>query len=133
MKKGIYFIAVGLFLLVAGISFAEVNMEEGLWQITSTVDMPGMGVPSRTVTNTTCITKEKAVPQKSESGCTMKDIKTQGNTVTWTIICKEAISKGKVTYVGSTMDGVMETTVKTEGQTMTMKSTLKGKRLGPCK
>ena len=133
MRKGIYFVAAGFFFLFAGIAFAEVNMEEGLWQITSTVDMPGMGMPSRTVTNTTCMTKEKAVPQKAESGCKMQDVKTKGNTVTWTTVCHEATSKGKVTYSGSTMDGVIETTVKAEGQTMTTKITIKGKRLGPCK
>jgi hypothetical protein len=31
------------------------------------------------------------------------------------------------------MDGVIETTVKSNEKTMTMKSTMKGKRIGPCK
>ena len=39
-----------------------------------------------------------AAPQTAESGCTLKDVKTQGNTITWTVICKEATSTGKVTY-----------------------------------
>jgi hypothetical protein len=131
MKKRVCIIVALLFLFSAGLSFAAPNMEDGLWEITTTVDMPGMG--SRSYTNTTCLTKEKAVPQTAESGCTIKDMKTQGNTVTWTVVCKEATSTGKVTYAGTTMDGVIETTVKTGGQTMTMKSTMKGKRIGPCK
>ena len=78
--------------------------------------------------------QQSAVPQTAESGCTVKDVKTQGNTVTWTVVCKEGMSTstGKVAYAGSGMDGVVETTVKTGGQTMTMKSTMKGKRIGPC-
>jgi hypothetical protein len=131
MKRGVCIIAALLFLFSARLSFAAPNMEDGLWEITTTIDMPGM--PSRSYTNTTCLTKEKAVPQTAESGCTIKDMKTQGNTVTWTVVCKEATSTGKVTYAGTTMDGVIETTVKTGGQTMTMKSTMKGKRIGPCK
>jgi len=121
------------FLFFASLSLAAPNMEDGLWEITTTVNMPGMG--SKSFTNTSCLTKEKAVPQTAESGCTVKDVKTQGNTVTWTVVCKEGMSTstGKVTYTGSTMDGVVETTVKAGGQTMTMKSTMKGKRIGPCK
>ena len=131
MKRGICIIAAVLFLFSARLSFAAPNMEDGLWEITATVDMPGM--PSRSFTHTTCLTKEKAVPQTAESGCTIKDVKTQGNTVTWTVVCREGTSTGKVTYAGTTMDGVIETTVKTNGKTMTMKNTIKGKRIGPCK
>jgi len=131
MRKGIYIIVVLLFLFLAGLSFAAPNMEDGFWEITTTIDMPGTA--SKSFTHTSCLTKEKAVPQRAQSECTIKDTKTQGNTVTWTVVCKEATSTGKVTYAGTTMDGVVETTVKTGKQTMTMKSTMKGKRIGPCK
>jgi len=133
MNRGICFGVAFFLLFFTGACFGAPNMDEGLWEITTTVDMPGMG--SRSFTHTSCLTKEKAVPQRAESGCTVKDMKTQGNTVTWTVVCKEGMSKstGKVTYTGSTMDGVVETTVKAGGQTMMMKSTMKGKRIGPCK
>ena len=131
MKRSFFIIAAVLFLFSASLTFAAPNMEEGLWEITSTTDMPGM--PSRSYTHTTCLTKEKAVPQKAESGCTFKDVKTQGNTVTWTMVCKDATSTGKITYAGTTMNGITDMTVKTEGKTMTMKTTIKGKRIGPCK
>jgi hypothetical protein len=131
MKNGLCIVAALLFLFSAQLSFAAPNMEDGLWEITTAVDMPGM--PSKSFTQTSCLTKEKAVPQTSESGCTIKDVKTQGNTVTWTVVCKEATSTGKVTYAGTTMEGFTETTVKTNGNTMTIKSRMKGKRIGPCK
>jgi hypothetical protein len=130
MRKGVYIIATFLFLFFAGLSFAAPNIEDGLWEITSTIDMPGM--PSRSFTNTSCLTKEKAVPQTTDSSCTLKDVKTQGDTVTWTVICKEATSNGRVTYARTTMEGAFETTVKSEGQPMTIKSIMKGKRIGPC-
>ncbi len=133
MKRGLCVGVALLFLFSARLCFAAPNMDDGLWEITSTVDMPGMG--SKSFTHTSCLTKEKAVPQTAQSGCTVKDVKTQGNTISWTVVCNEGMSAstGKVTYAGSTMDGVVETTMKTGGQTMTMKSTMKGKRVGPCK
>jgi hypothetical protein len=129
MKKGICFIPMVLFLFFATLSFAAPNMEDGLWEITSMMDMPGM--PARSFTHSSCLTKEKAVPQTSQSDCTIKDVKNLGNTITWTVVCREGatMSKGKVTYAGTTMDGVIETT--TNGKTMTMR--IKGKRIGPCK
>ncbi len=130
MRKGVYSITALLFLLSAGLAFAAPNMEDGLWEITMTVDMPGM--PQRSFTNTSCLTKEKAVPQTAESSCTLKDVKTEGNTVTWMMVCKEATSEGKVTYARNTMEGTFETTMKSGGQTMTMKNIMKGKRIGPC-
>jgi hypothetical protein len=132
MKKGICFIPAVLFLFFATFSFAAPNMEDGLWEITSTMEMPGM--PAKSFTHSSCLTKEKAVPQTSQSDCTIKDVKNLGNTITWTVVCREGatMSKGKVTYAGTTMDGVIETTVKSNGgKTMTMK--MKGKRIGPCK
>ena len=131
MKREVCIIAALLFLFSATLSFAAPNMEDGLWEITTTVDMPGM--LSKSFTQTSCLTKEKPVPQTAESGCTIKDMKTQGNTVTWTVVCKEGTSTGKVTYAGTTMEGFTETTVKTNGNTMTIKSRMKGKRIGPCK
>jgi len=130
MRKGVCIIAVLLFLAPAGLSFAAPNMEDGLWEMTMTMEMPG--VPSKSFTHTSCLTKEKAVPQTAESSCTLKDVKTEGDTVTWTMVCKESTSKGKVTYVRNTMEGTFETTIKSGGQTMTVKNTMKGKRIGPC-
>jgi hypothetical protein len=49
------------------------------------------------------------------------------------VVCKEVTSTGKVTYAGTTMEGFTETTVKTNGNTMAIKSRMKGKRIGPCK
>jgi hypothetical protein len=133
MKRGVCIVAAVLFLFSVRLSFAAPNMDDGLWEITSTVNVPGM--PAKSFTHATCLTKEKAVPQTAGAGCTIKDVKTQGNTISWTVVCREGMSTstGKVAYAGTTMEGVVETTVKTGGQTMTMKSTIKGKRIGPCK
>jgi hypothetical protein len=131
MKRRIWVIVAFLFLFSARLSVAAPNMEDGLWEVTTMVDMPGMS--SKSFSNTSCLTKEKAIPQTTESGCTIKDVKTQGNIVTWTAVCKEGTSTGKITYAGTTMEGFIETAVKTNGGTITIKSTMKGKRIGPCK
>jgi hypothetical protein len=80
-----------LVILLAAVSFSFAasgsNMKEGLWEITSTVKMQGMNMPSHT--HTQCITKNDLVPKSSQPGqeCTISDYKIEGNTVTWSIQC----------------------------------------------
>lgn len=115
-------------------SSPAINMKDGLWEITTTVEMPGM--PAGMIkphTFTTCLNQKESVPKgKNETDCTMKDVKTEGNTVSWTAVCKEATSRGKITYAGDTYDGVTESTMKQDGKDMTIKTTMKGKYVGPC-
>lgn len=118
----------------ASSSSPAINMKDGLWEITTTVDMPGMPAGMmKPQTFSTCLSRKEAVPKgKSETDCTMKDVKTEGNTVSWTVVCKEATSKGRITYAGNTYEGLTESTVKQDGKEMTIKTTMKGKYIGPC-
>ncbi len=115
-------------------SSPAINMKDGLWEITTTVEMPG--VPAgmlKPQAFTTCLSPKDSVPKgKNETDCTVKDVKTEGNTVNWTVVCKEATSKGKITYAGTTYEGVTESTMKQGGKDMTIKTTMKGKYIGPC-
>jgi hypothetical protein len=110
------------------------NMEEGQWEITTTFEMPGMPAGmTKPQTSSTCLTHKDYVPKSTEQkDCTLQDTKIEGSTVTWTIVCKDSSAKGKVTYAGSTFDGVMETTMKQDDKDVTAKMIMKGKRIGPC-
>ena len=111
-----------------------VNMQEGKWEITNTLEMQGMPAGmAKPHTMTACLSQKDYVPKDTEQkDCTMKDLKVEGNTVVWEILCKNSSGKGSVTYAGSTFDGVMETIMKEGGKEMNAKMTMKGKYLGPC-
>jgi len=111
-----------------------VNMQEGKWEITNTFEMKGMPAGmSKPHTITTCLSQKDYVPKDTQQkDCTMKDLKVEGNTVNWEMLCKNSSGKGSVTYAGSTFDGVMETMMKEGGKEMNAKMTMKGKYLGPC-
>ncbi len=109
------------------------DVKEGMWEITSQMKMPGMSMPPMTFSH--CITKDDLVPQDSQGNdqCKVKDMKTKGNTVTWTTICDtgngKATSTGRITYSGNSFEGE----VKMNQGGMAMTSTMSGKRIGPCK
>jgi hypothetical protein len=81
------------------------------------------------------------VPQKQEKNqeCSKVNEKVEGNTVTWTMKCKNAKgtvteSTGKATYAGTTFDAAIQNvaTDAKNGKSIS-RMTMKGRRTGECK
>src|SRR4030067_594633 len=87
------------------------DFQEGLWEITSVSEMPGMPVmPS--VKQNQCMTNKDYVPhskEENDNSCTVSDLNAKGNTVTWKMKCKskegEMDGNGKITYNKDTLAG----------------------------
>jgi hypothetical protein len=112
----------------------SVNMQEGKWEITTTFEMPGMPADvMKPQTFTTCLSQKDYVPaDKDQKDCTMQDVKIDGNTVTWSMACKDSSGKGRVTYAGNTFDGFIETIMREGAKEMNAKMSMKGRHIGPC-
>ena len=135
-KTAVVFCAV---LLVPATVFAAGSpMQEGLWEMSSTMSMPGMPhkIPPTKVTH--CYTKEdlkdsqRTVP-KQEGDCKVTDMKSSGNRMTWKMVCTgESASKGEgeIVYKGA---NAYEGSMKMETQGMVMTSKYKARRIGVCK
>jgi len=120
---------------------ASAELKEGLWEITTKVEMKGTPVKMPATTMKPCIAKKDMVPkpEKQPKGqeCKMKDQKVSGDTVTYTMECQSAKSttviNGKMTYKGDSYNGATDTTIKAKGRPdMHMSSSMSGKYLGPC-
>jgi hypothetical protein len=136
IKRSLVF-ATFLSLIFAVAAFAAPNYQEGNWEITTTVNMPGMPKEMmRPVKHQVCMTKQNAVPQQKEQGeqqCKMTNQRTVGNKVFWTMTCKNGtVSNGEIAYSKTTFDGAQTTSTSQGGRQMTVKSTMSGKYLGPC-
>lgn len=133
-------------LLVSAVFAASPNMQAGLWEITTSMEMKGMQMPfaMKPMTQKQCITKkdlqdpDKTVPKaKEDKDCKMQDYKVSGNHVTWKTVCtgkQHMTSTGEMTYKGTSYEGSM--TMDTEGNaknTMHMIYHFQGKRIGDCK
>lgn len=133
MKKAA--IAV-LFALVLPVTcFAAETMREGYWELTSTMEMPGMPMKMPPTKVKHCYTKEDVKDQKktinTDKNCTVTDLKQSGNKVTWKMKCtgqNAGVFSGETVYKTDAYDSTMK--MQTEGQTMNMK--VKAKRLGNC-
>ena len=121
------------------VSFAgsELNMQEGKWEITTKVEMPGVPTNMPPNKHIQCLTKEVLVPMNSQQGqeCKITQTKVVGNTVTWTIQCnstgEEMKGNGKITYSGSSLKGTIKMTMSQAN--MELISHISGSRIGDCK
>lgn len=134
---------VFLFLLVSlaftSSVFAELNMQDGKWEITTNVEMKGMP-PMPPTKFTQCITRKDAIPQKPENNqdCKVTNTKVSGDTVTWSMQCKSKEgtmdSNGKITYKNDTFDGIVNMNMDgPKTGKMQMIQHMSGKRIGNCK
>ncbi len=132
-------------LLSAPAYGAAPNMKEGLWEITTKMEMPGMpaGMPPQVVRQ--CITrKDLEDPSKTaptggdprDNRCQMTGYKMQGNTATWNMACKgenAMTGSGSITYSGTSYSGTNKMTMTHGGQTQTMTMQYSARHLGDCK
>ena len=142
-RMTITFAFIGL-TAVAGIARgAAPNAQEGLWEITSKMEMPGMPMNMPPQTMQRCVTqKDFSDPQSmapadpSGNKCQTSDYKMQGNTATWKIVCtgpNAMTGTGSATYTGNAYSGVNKMAMKHGNETMNMTINHSGKYLGPCK
>ncbi|MES9936269.1 MAG: DUF3617 family protein, partial [Sedimenticola sp.] len=128
---------LGLIMLVtlAGCSQAgDVNMNPGLWEWSTEMEMPGMPMKMPPTVYQQCITREDLVPREGgqNQDCEITEMETSGDTVSWQMTCSspagQVISSGKMTYAGDSATGEMS--VNTAGMEMLSRS--RGRRLGEC-
>ena len=133
-KKTLAVIIVWLSSMVCAHAGSGPAMHEGLWEITTELEMKGMPMKMPPTTFTQCLKKDQAVPMDQQPGqeCKVKDVTTKGNTTHWTVECSgpggQMTGKGTVSYENDKMTGSMH--MQTQGMTMT--SHYRGRRLGAC-
>lgn len=143
MRSAVFAVAAIILALVwcGGAEAADLNMKDGLWEITMKTEMPGMPKNIPPTVMKQCMTKKDNVPGQGDKtrnpNCKMTENRVSGNTVTWVTVCKEKDGtmegKGQMTYKGDTFDGTIVTTMKDKaGKAQQITSKMSGKRLGPC-
>ena len=135
-KKFKYFTLV-LILMAFTSAQADVDLHEGMWEITSKIEMSGVPVQIPDTTISQCISKEKIIPKtnkKVNEHCTISEQKIEGNTVTWKMKCGGKMeSQGSITYHGDTFEGLItsQTEIPNMGK-MKMTIRMTGRRTGEC-
>lgn len=141
MKRRSFLLFAGL-VFIAHVSFAAgvPDFQEGLWEITSASEMPGMpAMPA--IKYTQCMTNKDYIPHgkdEKDHSCKLSDIRTEGSTLTWKMACKsnegDMEGNGKIAYNKDKFDGSVVINVQMPGRgKMQMTNKMTGRRIGNCK
>ena len=137
MKKMKQVLAVLVLVSLPSTILAADGIREGLWEITSKMEMPGMPMAMPATTVKRCYTREDVKDQKKvisrDKDCTVTDLKSSGNKVTWKMVCtgkNPGTFTGETVFSGDSYNSVMNMQSAGKGGTMTIKA--KGKRVGNC-
>ena len=124
-----------LFALMPTVGFAAETMRDGYWEMTTTMEIPGMPMQIPPTQVKHCFTKEEVQDQKKaiagSEDCTVYDLKETGNKVTWKMKCKGGNPgefSGETVFRADSFETKMQ--MQAEGQSMAMN--VKAKRLGEC-
>ena len=121
----------------ASIAGSEPNIQDGNYEITTSMEMAGMKMGMEPVKYTQCLTKDDLIPQSSQQieECKVSKTKMVGNTVTWIMKCHghggDTIGAGKITYSGNRFEGTIEMT--SPQSEMKIINLISGQRIGDCK
>jgi hypothetical protein len=114
------------------------DLQDGLYEITSKVEITGMPSSMPPVILKQCLTQREPVPEQSSAGqeCRVKEIKTEGNTVSWTMDCTQQGNrlqgKGTMTFQGDRFTGKSEMKMGPQAGNMLIITRTEGKRIGAC-
>jgi hypothetical protein len=126
-----------MFVALASWTWAEPNVKEGNWEITSTTEIKGLGTTLPQKVNQ-CISKKDVIPMAAKDDqCKVVTSNVSGDAVTWAIECRKPEGtiegQGEIIYKGETFDGLIRWTVTQPGQDKAeMTQKIAGRRIGAC-
>ncbi len=135
LKKNCTFSVLWIFLLTA-IPAWGIDLKPGKYEITTKVKMPGIPVEMPPQITTQCLNEQTPIPDAGAQGCKLTDMKTKGNTATYTMECNqqgmEITSTGNIIYDKISFEGTTQTTMGPTTGGMTVTTVIKGKHIGKC-
>ena len=137
MTARFFMLITAIFIFTACSGNSTPDFKEGKWSIETQTEMEGMPMQMEMapVTFEECMTSKDRVPaQRNQDGseCEVIDQKVEGSTVSWKIVCSTSKGSGSITYGDESFEGTTYFESASPMGPIKMKSTMKGRYIGPC-
>ncbi|WP_455376383.1 DUF3617 domain-containing protein [Kaarinaea lacus] len=146
MNKGLRIFAFTLMVscLVGVANAEEYNINPGMWETTSTMDVTGMPPEMASMMQKEPKVEKECVkdknydfnPGEENRGCTLKTTRQSSKKLVWDITCGaesgNAKGQGEANFNGDTVSGWFEMNMQGPAGPMKMRHSFEGKRLGSC-
>lgn len=137
-KTSLYVLFCGAALCVST-SHAGPTMQPGLWEVSTSMDMPGMPMQMPATTIKHCYTKEDVSDSSrmlpKDDKCTIRDYKVDGNKANWSVQCTGDTAvdgSGSVSFNNDSYNGNIKMLVKNGAETVQIMSKISARRVGNC-
>jgi hypothetical protein len=129
-------VTAAAWLALPASALAKERIQAGLWEVSATVEIPGIGTALPPTTQTECLSQKDVdadpVPVLDKGTCRAADVHRSGDKISWKLVCDGSPpgrGEGEITYKSPTAyDGWM--TLETSG--MTVRTTIRAHRVGGC-
>ena len=129
---------VALFFGLTACSGGGPDFEEGLWEITTDINMAGMAMKIPAMVHRQCLTRKDVIPRQGPADqeiCTYSSPKIKGNRVSWSGECLspggKTRSDGEITYQGTSFTGTLAMSMSGVVE-MSGINQISGRRIGGC-
>ncbi len=128
-----------LFCANGSFAFAESKIQQGLWKVTTTMEMKGLPIKLPAVTTQQCFDKDNPVPRsvQQNDSCDVSQKLINESTISWTLACVtdrgDLTGNGEITYKGDTFKGFLKLNLGNKEGKLSIDNTLQGQFLGACK
>ncbi len=136
---GVIVLIIVALLLRAAPAMAETNIQEGLWEITIRMEVPGLPSNPAPVASAHCLKDGSQVPQllQKDSSCRITETKTAGDSVSWKMKCEAGEGSidgsGSMTYRGGRFDGIISLAMqRPDAGPLKIIQHVSGRRVGDC-
>lgn len=136
MKRIIVLLITTVLLVCCSTSIfaSSIDLKEGMWQITTTMEIPGMPHKMPGTSFTQCLTQKDIMPPVNQDDhCQIQDQSISGNTVNYKMVCNQdgetTSGTGSFSYNNDTMTGRMEV----DAGGMKIITSYSGTWVGPCR
>lgn len=138
MQRTVLMALLATTLAIPVMTSAADGIREGLWEIRSEMDMPGMPVKMPPSVTKHCYSKQDVQDSRNvisrDKNCTVTELKSSGNRVSWKMKCtgeNAGTFSGETVFAGDSYTSTMK--MQGEGKKkMSMNMKVRGKRLGAC-
>jgi hypothetical protein len=120
-------------------AWAQNDLQEGLWEVSVTMEMGGQPASAKPFVMRQCIAQTTAQDVMAKlvgaGNCSTGNLKQDGNRATWTVTCTTPVeldAEGSATFGRDTFDGSMSGQIGMSNQKLPFSQNFTARRVGAC-
>jgi hypothetical protein len=126
-------------LLAIPCAWAQTDLQEGLWEVSVTMEIGGQPTSAQPLVMRQCIAQQSAQELMSKltgaGSCNTSDLRREGDRASWKLSCSSPVeieAAGSASFRSDTFDGAMNGQIGMGNQKVPFSQNFRARRVGAC-